>query len=243
MGSRPQQERDDRMRYAPPNRAGASNVGPGAAPGGEQLPPGIESRSWPPDTALPPAPPPAHPPGRPLFGGLAGVPLLGIVGAVALLLILCVCGGAFVLLRIGNSPTATPDPALDAALTATVLTPDAASGPGAAAFHYGSLVTASAIDSTGRATNTTNVFTSTATIYTVLPIYNVITGTAFFARWRHDDQVYEDSPAIMAPQAWEYNFVEFHLQSLPAKPFPPGNYTVQIYINGLPGPTSRFVVQ
>ncbi len=156
--------------------------------------------------------------------------------AVGVLLIVAVCGG-FTLLRTPSQPSPT------STVVATGGASVAGLVPGQATAQVGEVVTASGIDTTNRPTKLTNTFGPASTVYAVLQGISVPQGTTLFARWIHDGVVYEDSAAITAAQAYNQGFVEFHMQPLAKKPLATGDYTVRIYVNGNPGPSTRFVVR
>ena len=79
-------------------------------------------------------------------------------------------------------------------------------------------------------------------IYVVARVNRVAQGTTVFARWSKDGQPYEDSDSITADREYTNNFLEFHLQPTQGT-FEKGNYSVQIYVNGNPGPTTDFTIR
>lgn len=108
----------------------------------------------------------------------------------------------------------------------------------------GQIVTAEQIDpSTNAPVNTTNTFSAEQpVIYAVVQAQRIEPGTSMFARWSRDGQPFEDSEPVRANQLYENRYVEFHLQST-RQQIDPGNYTVQIFVDGNPGQQTSFTVQ
>jgi hypothetical protein len=114
--------------------------------------------------------------------------------------------------------------------------------PGA---ELGRVVTAESIDTTknNAPVNETNTFsTSQKTIYAVVEAQRIDPNTTLFARWSRDGRPFEDSSPVTADKSYQNTFVEFHLQPV-NKPFDPGSYTVQIFVNGNPATQTNFTVQ
>jgi hypothetical protein len=165
-------------------------------------------------------------------GGMAPwVPL-----AAALVLLLCLCGGITWL--VTNSNNVAPTAVALATTVAGARTPTSAT-----ALQLGTLQTASVIAADHRPTTVTNTFTTSSTVYAVFAASNIAAGTNLYAQWLHDGQVYDNSAPLIADKAYKSTFVEFHLQPLPGKPYPPGNYTVQVYVNGNQRLQTTFVVR
>jgi hypothetical protein len=108
----------------------------------------------------------------------------------------------------------------------------------------GQIVMAEQIDpSTNAPVNQTDSFTgSPDTIYAVVEAKRIDSGTSMFARWSRDGKPFEDSTAVTANQDYQNRYVEFHLQSNQQQ-IDPGNYTVQIFVNGNPATQTDFTVQ
>jgi hypothetical protein len=108
----------------------------------------------------------------------------------------------------------------------------------------GQVVMAEQIDpATNAPVNQTNSFTgSPDTIYAVVEAKRIDSGTSMFARWSRDGQPFEDSTAVTANQDYQNRYVEFHLQSS-QRQIDPGNYAVQIFVNGNPATQTNFTVQ
>lgn len=120
-------------------------------------------------------------------------------------------------------------------------TSGSATDPGAV---LGQIVTAEQIDpSTNAPVNTTNTFSAEQpVIYAVVQAQRIEAGTSMFARWSRDGQPFEDSEPVRANQLYENRYVEFHLEST-RQQIDPGNYTVQIFVDGNPGQQTSFTVQ
>jgi hypothetical protein len=179
------------------------------------------------------------------LGGTAGAGFTRwiLIGVVVILL---VCAGFTVLLVTLNNmsnPTATPPPAT---------TLGNAGAPGGAGngtvtivgLNLGQVIMTSAIDSANRPAAVTDTFTTASpAIYAVVPGINVPAGSTLFARWLRDGTLFEDSPAITAPEAYTNTFIQFVLQPKAGATFQPGAYTVQIFGNGVQRAAAQFTVR
>ena len=63
-----------------------------------------------------------------------------------------------------------------------------------------------------------------------------------FARWSRDGKPFEDSDEIKADKQYQNTYVEFHLEPT-NRAIDPGNYTVQVFVNGNPAKEASFTVQ
>jgi len=118
-------------------------------------------------------------------------------------------------------------------------------GTGAApGATLGQIVTAAQIDpATNAPVQPTNSFSpQQPVIYAVVQAQRIEPGTSMFARWSRDGQPFEDSDPVKANQLYENRYVEFHLQSTKQQ-IDPGNYTVQIFVDGNPSQQASFTVQ
>lgn len=106
------------------------------------------------------------------------------------------------------------------------------------------IVTAEQIDpKTNAPVSPTNNFSAEQpVIYAVVQAQRIEAGTSMFARWSRDGKPFEDSEAVKANQVYENRYVEFHLQST-RQSIDPGNYTVQIFVDGNPSQQANFTVQ
>lgn len=116
-----------------------------------------------------------------------------------------------------------------------------ATAPGAT---LGEIVMAEQIDPQTNApvSPTTNFSAEQPVIYAVVQAQRIEAGTSMFARWSRDGKPFEDSEAVKANQVYENRYVEFHLQST-RQAIDPGNYTVQIFVDGNPSQQANFTVQ
>lgn len=115
--------------------------------------------------------------------------------------------------------------------------------PNLAGADFGSVVMAGAIGAENAPQDQRADFRTTDTIiYVVAKVNSVTQGTTVFARWSKEGQPYEDSDSITANQDYRDNYLEFHLQPTQGS-FEKGNYSVQIYVNGNPGPKSDFTIR
>ena len=108
----------------------------------------------------------------------------------------------------------------------------------------GQIVTAAQIDpATNAPVQPTTTFSSAQpVIYAVVQAQRIEPGTSMFARWSRDGQPFEDSDPVKANQLYENRYVEFHLQSTKQQ-IDPGNYTVQVFVDGNPSQQTSFTVQ
>ena len=121
---------------------------------------------------------------------------------------------------------------------------DVQSGPTAAqGAVLGRVVTAEQIGERNAPVNETNTFDAAQDrIYVVAEAQRIDPGTAMFARWSRDGRPFEDSPLVTANKAYQDTFVEFHLEPVQGN-FDPGQYTVQIFVNGNPDKQADFTVR
>jgi hypothetical protein len=116
---------------------------------------------------------------------------------------------------------------------------------GAQGAVLGRLVTAQSIDTSNKSApvNETNTFSTTdRAIYAVVEAERIDPNTTMFARWSRDGRPFEDSQPVTADKTYQNTYVEFHLQPV-NQPFDPGNYTVQIFVNGNPAQQTSFTIQ
>ncbi len=173
-------------------------------------------------------------------GGLAG--LVGGAGRIILIvavvaLALCACLGFTVFRGIFTGGNATP--------TARVptLPPNNSGLPNGSGPQISSLTLTTAVAAGNNPANATQTFaTNAAIIYAVADTRNIRAGDTFFARWSRNGQPVEDTKQLVADRAYPKTNTEFHIQPS-GQPFPAGNYSVQVFINGNPGPQAAFVVR
>src|SRR5215468_10609071 len=107
----------------------------------------------------------------------------------------------------------------------------------------GPAVTAENIGDHNAPVNETHTFsTAQDRIYVVAQAQQIDPGTRMFARWSRDGQPFEDSQEITANQSYQNTYVEFHLEPVKGN-FDPGQYNVQIFVNGNPDTQTTFTVQ
>lgn len=108
----------------------------------------------------------------------------------------------------------------------------------------GDIVTAGAIGGESEPRDVRDTFsTNDPIIYAVAEATRVEAGTAVFARWMRDGEPVEDSNPITADKLYENIYIEFHLEPTGGTALVPGDYSVQFYVNGNPGPSTDFTVQ
>lgn len=134
----------------------------------------------------------------------------------------CSCGNPFAGLMGGSAPENT---ALES-------------------IEFGDVVTAAGIGSGNAPQQVRDEFSlaNDPIIYVVAEVQRVEQGTTLFSRWSRDGDVFEDSPTITADQDYTDTYLEFHIEPIEGD-FEPGDYTVQIYVNGNPGPSADFTVE
>ncbi len=109
--------------------------------------------------------------------------------------------------------------------------------------EFGDVVTAAGIGSGNSPQQVRDEFSSNndSIIYVVADVERIDAGTTVFSRWSRDGEVFEDSPTITAEQDYTDTYLEFHIEPVSGG-FEPGDYTVQLYVNGNPGPSTTFTV-
>ena len=118
--------------------------------------------------------------------------------------------------------------------------PNTSAGQGAV---LGRLVTAEQIGQSNAPVNETNAFPAQSErIYAVAEAQSIDSGTSMFARWSRDGRPFEDSEPVTANKQYQNTYVEFHLEPVSGN-FDPGQYTVQIFVNGNPDKQTNFTVQ
>jgi hypothetical protein len=107
----------------------------------------------------------------------------------------------------------------------------------------GQLTTAQQIGQGNAPVSETTTFSSSQDrIYAVAQAARIDAGTSMFARWSRDGQPFEDSQPVTANKAYQNTYVEFHLEPVQGN-FDPGQYTVQIFVNGNPDKQTNFTVK
>jgi hypothetical protein len=119
------------------------------------------------------------------------------------------------------------------------------SGPAATptpAVGIESLVTARGIGDRNAPQDQTTTFAPGDTVYAVARVTRLPAGTRLFARWSANGTVREDTSELTADRDYTNTYVEFHIsgtqQNLEA-----GNWTVQLFVNGNPGPQTGFQIR
>lgn len=119
--------------------------------------------------------------------------------------------------------------------------------PNFAGAEFGEVVTAGAIGQGNEPRDIRSEFSQDDPIlYVVAKVDRVEAGTTVFARWFRDNEAIEDSATITADRLYEDTYLEFHLepeQGTSLEALETGDYSVQIYVNGNPGPTAEFTVR
>jgi hypothetical protein len=123
--------------------------------------------------------------------------------------------------------------------------PEEEEAPGRVPAEVGSLVTAAQIDPmTNAPLDVRDAFAVEAdVVYAVAEVRWVEAGVTFFARWTREGEPLADSDPVTAEQRYENVYLEFHLRPVDGSRLEAGDYTVQVHINGVPGPSTRFSIQ
>jgi hypothetical protein len=115
--------------------------------------------------------------------------------------------------------------------------------PAFSGIELGEVVTAAAVGEGNRPLETRSTFsTNDPIIFVVAEARRVDAGTTIFARWFRGGEPFEDTPAITADRQYTNTYIEFHIEPV-NRQLEPGNYSVQLYVNGNPGPRAEFTVQ
>jgi hypothetical protein len=110
--------------------------------------------------------------------------------------------------------------------------------------ELGDVVTAGAIGGDNEPRDERDTFsTGDPIIYAVTLAERVEPGTSVFARWTRNGEPFEDTPTITADRLYEDTYLEFHIEPTNGTALEPGEYSVQFYVNGNPGPTADFTVE
>jgi len=105
------------------------------------------------------------------------------------------------------------------------------------------VVTAEGIGQGNTPVQETNTFDASQDyIYVVAEVARLDAGTTMFARWSRDGQPLEDSQPVSADRDYQDTYVEFHLENLEDR-MEPGDYSVQLFVNGNPAEAVDFRVQ
>jgi hypothetical protein len=130
-------------------------------------------------------------------------------------------------------------------LNDTSSTPSSGGTTASSGAQLGRIVTAESIDTANHnaPVNETSTFNKLdQAIYAVVEAQRIDAGTKMFARWSREGQPFEDSSEITADKQYQNTYVEFHLEPN-NKAIDPGNYTVQVFVNGNPAKQANFTVQ
>ena len=108
--------------------------------------------------------------------------------------------------------------------------------------ELGQVVTAEGIGSGNTPVGVTDEFDASQDyIYVVAEARRIEQGTSMFVRWLRDGQPFEDSSEVVADRDYSDTYVEFHLENLQAS-MEPGDYSVQLFVNGNPVQEVDFTV-
>lgn len=108
---------------------------------------------------------------------------------------------------------------------------------------FGKVVTASEVDSTNAPTALATTFSpQQKTVYVVAEAKSVAPGTRLGANWMREGNVVQVSNEVVADKGYHDTNIEFHMNP-GADGWVPGNYKVQLIVNGKPGPDTSFTIK
>ena len=109
--------------------------------------------------------------------------------------------------------------------------------------RFGDIVMAEGIGEQNAPIEVTDTFNASQDfIYVVAEADYIEQGTTMFARWSRDGVPFEDSSELTADRDYSDTYVEFHLENLENR-MEPGDYSVQLFVNGNPVETIDFQVE
>jgi len=109
--------------------------------------------------------------------------------------------------------------------------------------RFGDIVMAEGIGEQNAPIEVTDTFNASQDfIYVVAEADYIEQGTTMFARWSRDGEPFEDSSELTADRDYSDTYVEFHLENLENR-MEPGDYSVQLFVNGNPVETIDFQVE
>ena len=108
---------------------------------------------------------------------------------------------------------------------------------------FGKVVMAANVDANNAPTALADTFSPTQkTIYVVAEAKDVAQGTRLAASWTRDGTPVQVSDDVVTSQPYHNSNIEFHLNA-GADGFAPGNYKVELIVNGQVGPSANFSVK
>lgn len=172
--------------------------------------------------------------------GALGNNALRLIGiAVVVVVVICALCGFFVFRPGSNDNTSGSTIPTVAPTRTPVVGGGNTGGP-----QFGALVTTTSVGAKNAPGPATASFPAASSIiYAVIEGINIPVGTSLFARWSRGGTPFEDSAQITANQQYINTFIEFHLQPKSGTTLQTGNYTVQFFVNGNPGPQANFTVR
>ena len=109
--------------------------------------------------------------------------------------------------------------------------------------RFGDIVMAEGIGEQNAPIEVTDTFNASQDfIYVVAEADYIDQGSTMFARWSRDGEPFEDSSELTADRDYSDTYVEFHLENLENR-MEPGDYSVQLFVNGNPVETIDFQVE
>ncbi len=107
--------------------------------------------------------------------------------------------------------------------------------------QLGPIVMARSVGEGNVPVETTNQFRASDRVIYAVTQGTIPSGTSLFARWSREGSPFEDTNEIVADHDYASTYIEFHI-SPDNVGLTPGNYSVQIFVNGNPGPQTQFTV-
>jgi hypothetical protein len=109
--------------------------------------------------------------------------------------------------------------------------------------ELGRVVTAEGIGEQNSPVEVTDSFSASQDfIYVVAEADYIERGTTMYARWSRVGEPFEDSSELTADRDYSNTYIEFHLENLENR-MEPGDYSVQLFVNGNPVETVDFQVE
>lgn len=149
---------------------------------------------------------------------------------------------------LGGNPTAPPVVVQQPTVPPVVAQPTDFSVPinnndqPIGAVQWGPVVTARGVGDKNAPLNTTKQFSTNDPVIYAVAQATVPANTHIFARWSRDGAPFEDTTEIVSDRAYQNTYIEFHIAPKQGAALQPGNYTVQFFVDGNPGPQAQFTV-
>jgi hypothetical protein len=110
------------------------------------------------------------------------------------------------------------------------------------AVQWGPVVMARTVGEGNVPVDTTKQFSTNEPVIYAVAKATVPANTHIFARWSRDGTPFEDTTEIVSDRAYQNTYIEFHIAPQQGAALAAGNYTVQFFVDGNPGPQAQFRV-